>query len=77
MNRPLHVFDADKVKGNVRVHRAEGGEELLALDERTYTFAKGHIIISGEDGPESIAGIMGGEESGCTCDLYTAFAASE
>ncbi|MBY6201900.1 phenylalanine--tRNA ligase subunit beta [Maritalea mobilis] len=73
MNRPLHVFDADKVKGNVRVHRAEGGEELLALDERTYTFSKGQIIISGEDGPESIAGIMGGEESGCTEETVNVF----
>ena len=38
LNRPLHVFDADKVKGGVlRIHPAKGGEELLALDGKTYT----------------------------------------
>ncbi|NBT31999.1 MAG: phenylalanine--tRNA ligase subunit beta, partial [Rhodobacteraceae bacterium] len=36
-NRPLHVFDADKVKGGLRVHRAKGGETMVALDEKTYT----------------------------------------
>jgi phenylalanyl-tRNA synthetase beta chain len=66
MNRPLHVFDADKVHGTVRVHRAKGGETLEALDEKTYTFAPGQTLISDDNGVESIAGIMGGEASGCT-----------
>ena len=65
-NRPLHVFDADKVQGDLRVHRAKGGEEMLALDEKTYSFKAGHMIISDDRAPESIAGVMGGEESGCT-----------
>ena len=61
MNRPLHVFDADKVKGDLRVHRAKGGETLLALDEKTYTAAPGHTLISDENGAESLAGNrMGG-----------------
>jgi phenylalanyl-tRNA synthetase beta chain len=66
MNRPLHVFDADKVRGDLRVHRAKGGESLLALDEKTYTAAPGHTLISDDKGAESLAGIMGGEETGCT-----------
>ena len=37
-NRPLHVFDADKVNGNLRVHFAGGGETLEALDDAEYTF---------------------------------------
>ena len=65
-NRPLHVFDADKVRGDLRVHRAKGGEELLALDEKTYRFEPGMIVISDDRAPESIAGVMGGEESGVT-----------
>ncbi|GGL57347.1 phenylalanine--tRNA ligase subunit beta [Wenxinia marina] len=76
LNRPLHVFDADKVKGHLRVHRAEGGETLLALDERTYTFEPGMVIISDDEGPESIAGIMGGEETGCTPETTTVFVES-
>ncbi len=72
-NRPLHVFDADKVQGDLRVHRAEGGEEMLALDEKTYSFKAGHMIISDDRGPESIAGVMGGEESGCTEETVNVF----
>ncbi|MDG4648978.1 phenylalanine--tRNA ligase subunit beta [Roseibacterium sp. SDUM158017] len=73
MNRPLHVFDAGKVHGTVRVHRARGGETLEALDDRTYTFAPGHTLISDDNGVESIAGIMGGEASGCTEETVDVF----
>ncbi len=66
LNRPLHVFDAAKVKGDLRVHAAVGGESLLALDGKTYTIAPGMMLISDDHGPESLAGIMGGEASGCT-----------
>ncbi|EEX08709.1 phenylalanyl-tRNA synthetase, beta subunit [Ruegeria lacuscaerulensis ITI-1157] len=72
-NRPLHVFDADKVKGNLRVHRAKGGEKLMALDEKEYTLQPGMLVISDDNGPESIAGIMGGMETGCTEDTVNVF----
>ena len=63
--RPLHVFDAAKVAGNLVVRSAKDGEEVLALDERTYTLKPGMTVIADDKGVESIAGIMGGEESGC------------
>jgi phenylalanyl-tRNA synthetase beta chain len=63
--RPLHVFDAGKVKGNLVVRRARGGETLLALDGRTYTLDEGVCVIADDHGVESLAGIMGGEASGC------------
>ena len=63
--RPLHVFDAKKVDGNLMVRRAKDGETLLALDGRTYTLDEGVCVIAAEKGVESLAGIMGGEESGC------------
>ena len=66
LNRPLHVFDAAKVKGALRIHPAAGGEELLALDGKTYRMQPGMMLISDDQGPESLAGIMGGEVSGCT-----------
>ena len=66
LNRPLHVFDATKVKGNLRIHPAQGGEDILALDGKTYRLAPGMMAISDDAGIESIAGIMGGEHSGCT-----------
>jgi phenylalanyl-tRNA synthetase beta chain len=61
----LHVFDAKKVKGNLTVRRARDGETLLALDGRTYTLDRGVCVIADEHGVESLAGIMGGEASGC------------
>ena len=65
LGRPLHVFDAAKVKGNLTVRRAKDGEEVLALDGRTYRLTSGMCVIADENGVESIAGIMGGEHSGC------------
>ena len=62
--RPLHVFDLKKVKGNLTVRRARDGEEVLALDGRTYKLDSGSVVIADENGVESIAGIMGGEHSG-------------
>ncbi|WP_298245123.1 phenylalanine--tRNA ligase subunit beta [uncultured Bradyrhizobium sp.] len=63
--RPLHVFDANKVKGNLVVRRARDGETLLALDGRTYNLDPSTCVIADEHGVESLAGIMGGEASGC------------
>jgi phenylalanyl-tRNA synthetase beta chain len=63
--RPLHVFDAKKVKGNLTVRRAVNGETLLALDGKTYALDAAMCVIADEKGVESLAAIMGGEESGC------------
>ncbi len=63
--RPLHVFDAKKVKGDLVVRRAKKGETLLALDGRTYELDETMVVICDENGPESLAGVMGGEASGC------------
>lgn len=75
-NRPLHVFDADKVAGNLRVHRATGNETLVALDEKSYALQAGQMVISDDTGPESIAGIMGGLDTGCTEDTVNVFVES-
>jgi phenylalanyl-tRNA synthetase beta chain len=63
--RPLHVFDAKKVRGNLVVRRAREGESLLALDGRTYNLDPSICVITDDHGVESLAGIMGGEGSGC------------
>ncbi|MCM2439309.1 phenylalanine--tRNA ligase subunit beta [Agrobacterium vitis] len=68
--RPMHVFDADKVKGALTVRRAKDGEEILALDTRTYKLTPNTVVIADDNGlesggVESIGGIMGGEHSGC------------
>ena len=64
--RPLHVFDAAKVKGNLTVRRAKKGESLLALDGKTYELDDTICVIADEHNVESLAGIMGGEASGCS-----------
>src|SRR5271156_273462 len=63
--RPLHVFDAAKVAGGLVVRRGRTGEEVLALDGRTYALSQANVVIADENGVESIAGVMGGEVSGC------------
>ncbi|MBM1690943.1 phenylalanine--tRNA ligase subunit beta [Sulfitobacter geojensis] len=73
-NRPLHVFDADKVAGNaLRVHRAKGGETLMGLDDKEYTFAEGMTVISDANGVASIGGVMGGLATGCTEETTNVF----
>lgn len=64
-NRPMHVFDAKKVHGNLVVRRARAGESLLALDGKTYALDATMCVIADDKGVESLAGVMGGEESGC------------
>jgi phenylalanyl-tRNA synthetase beta chain len=65
-NRPLHVFDADKVQGDLVVRMARPGESLVALDDKTYALAPGMMVIADDAGVESIGGIMGGLATGCT-----------
>ena len=66
LNRPLHVFDADRIAGSaLRLYRAEGRETLTGLDEKDYTFPPGATVIADAEGPESIAGVMGGLRTGC------------
>jgi phenylalanyl-tRNA synthetase beta chain len=63
--RPLHVFDLAKVSGNLVVRRGREGDEILALDGKTYKIDTENCVISDDNGVESIAGVMGGEHSGC------------
>ncbi|MEM7668134.1 MAG: phenylalanine--tRNA ligase subunit beta, partial [Pseudomonadota bacterium] len=74
MNRPLHVFDVDKISGStLRVHWAEAGSTLTALDDNEYAFEHDMIMISDQSGPEAIAGIMGGLPTGCTEETTNVF----
>uniref|UniRef100_UPI000A8552D0 B3/B4 domain-containing protein n=1 Tax=Rhizobium ecuadorense TaxID=1671795 RepID=UPI000A8552D0 len=52
--RPIHVFDAAKIKGNLTVRRAAEGETVLALDQREYKLSPNNVVISDEDGIKSI-----------------------
>lgn len=66
--RPLHVFDAQKIKGNVVIRNAEEGEEFLALNGETYVLSAGDCVLSDDEGIISLAGIMGGLRTACDID---------
>ncbi|MBC6416925.1 MAG: phenylalanine--tRNA ligase subunit beta, partial [Rhodospirillales bacterium] len=73
LNRPLHVFDADKVTGNVTMRMARDDEEILALDGRTYPLDTETLVIADTEVTEAIGGIMGGQASGCTEETVNVF----
>jgi phenylalanyl-tRNA synthetase beta chain len=64
--RPLHVFDADTLKGDIHVRLARAGEKLQALDDEEYTLDADMTVIADDEKPEALAGVMGGVASGCT-----------
>jgi phenylalanyl-tRNA synthetase beta chain len=64
LNRPLHVFDAAKLAGDLVMRQARDGEQILALDGRTYTLDPAVSVIADAKGVHGIGGIMGGEETG-------------
>lgn len=68
LGRPMHVFDANKLQGGLSVRCAKSGETLKALDGKTYELVPHHVVVADDVAPQSIAGIMGGEESGVTLD---------
>ncbi len=64
--RPLHVFDADKLTGAVHARMARAGETVLALDGKSYALDPSICVIADDRAALGIAGIMGGEDTGCT-----------
>ena len=67
--RPLHVFDFDKLEGNLTLRYSQKGEKFTGLDDCEYILDDGMILICDEKKIVSLAGIMGGKNSGC--DLNT------
>lgn len=73
LGQPMHAFDADKISGDLRVHNAAGGEEFETLDHVKRTLQPADVVISDDNGIESLAGVMGGttsEISGETTNVY-------
>ncbi len=71
--RPLHVFDADKLSGNLHARMARPHEQVLALDERTYVLDERTIVIADDSFARSIAGVMGGLDTGSFDDTVNVF----
>lgn len=64
LNRPLHVFDAARLSGDLVMRQARDGEQILALDGKTYTLDPAVSVIADAKAVHGIGGIMGGEETG-------------
>ena len=69
LGRPLHVFDAKKLKGNLCIRLAKSKEKIKALDGKEYNLNDDTLIISDDKAVVSIAGVVGGEDS--SCDMNT------
>ncbi|GHF13172.1 phenylalanine--tRNA ligase beta subunit [Kordiimonas sediminis] len=63
--RPLHVYDAKKLSGNIVVRLAKEGESFDALNDKAYTAKGGEIAITDDSGLIGFGGIVGGESTGC------------
>ncbi len=66
--RPAHAYDLAKLSGAVVARRAKAGEQVLALNEKTYTLDESMVVIADDAQVHDIAGIMGGEHSGVSDD---------
>ncbi len=66
--QPLHVFDADKVKGNIIIRRARNGESVTTLDGKVIELDPSIMVIADEEGPLDLAGIKGGKKAELTMD---------
>jgi phenylalanyl-tRNA synthetase beta chain len=64
LGRPLHVYDKAKLSGALVVRKAKAGEQVLALNEKTYTLDESVTVIADDTGVHDIGGIMGGEDTG-------------
>lgn len=64
--RPLHVYDADKLKGGVVARLGKAGEAFLGLDGREHAVDETMCVIADDSGPLGLGGIIGGETSGST-----------
>ncbi|MEM7651170.1 MAG: phenylalanine--tRNA ligase subunit beta [Pseudomonadota bacterium] len=63
--RPLHAYDADKLKGDITVGTAKGGEEFEALNDKSYKLNGGEVTINDDSGLLGLGGIVGGTSTGC------------
>ncbi|KTE26228.1 MULTISPECIES: phenylalanine--tRNA ligase subunit beta [unclassified Sphingopyxis] len=66
LGRPSHIYDRAKLTGALVARRAKAGETVTALNGKDYTLTDTMTVIADDKGVHDIAGIMGGEHSGCS-----------
>jgi phenylalanyl-tRNA synthetase beta chain len=73
LGRPSHIFDLDKVSGPLTVRWAKAGESMVLLNGQTVTLDDSVGVIADANGPEAMAGIMGGESTSVTLDTQNIY----
>ena len=72
--RPLHVFDADKVKGDLVLRLSRPGQTIDALNDKSYEIGDDQVcVISDDTGVVSLGGVVGGVSTGCTEETTNVF----
>ena len=71
--RPLHAYDAAKLKGAVVARLGKAGEKLNALDEKTYDITEDMCVIADDSGAIGLGGVMGGISTGSSEDTVDVF----
>ncbi len=66
IGQPLHAFDRDKLYGTISVRKAKEGEKLKTLDEQIRTLDNDDLIITDNNEPIALAGVMGGFDTEVT-----------
>tara|TARA_Y100001970_G_scaffold265424_1_gene352983 strand:- start:2449 stop:4851 length:2403 start_codon:yes stop_codon:yes gene_type:complete len=73
LGRPLHVYDADKLNGNLMMRKAKKDEKCKTLDEKEYVLSSDMVVISDDTSLHGIGGVMGGLNSGCSMETSKVF----
>ena len=71
--RPLHVYDAAKLKGDIRARLGTAADSFVALDGKTYSSLADMCVIADDSGAIGLGGVMGGESTGCSIDTVDVF----
>ena len=66
IGQPLHAFDRDKIFGTVSVRKAKDNEKILTLDNQKRSLNKNDLVITDNDNPIALAGVMGGLDTEVT-----------
>ena len=70
IGQPLHAFDRDKIFGTVSVRKAKDNEKILTLDNQKRSLNKDDLVITDNDNPIALAGVMGGLDTEVTKNTH-------
>ena len=73
LGQPMHAYDLNKLKGEIRVRLAHAGEKITLLDGRTIEASPDVLFITDKEGPVGLAGIMGGQRTAVSAETTDVF----